>query len=225
MFGKTPWMGASPLRIRPSKCLLHLQGAKKGAQELKKSYNGWEYEIYKCIYIYTWWWVTYQESDQILSTNRFRHHDYDSHWNCQWLKDKFIFLPTSHHTPKAKTNHVHGFSVFKFFKNTLRFRKPDLLQFRSHTPAFTFTFGGSFWWSPGANRPSHPNGKFATQIKGWQENMLIQEQWSLLFCWSPASLFCRVHALKYLMPCTMTMHQILCKSSQYLQTNSIKIKS
>ena len=219
MFGKTLewWLTSSNSALQVSTSPAGCKKRCPGIEEILQRVRIW---IYTYMYI-----MTYQESDQILSTNRFRHHDYDSHWNCQWLKDKFIFLPTSHHTPKAKTNHVHGFSVFKFFKNTLRFRKPDLLQFRSHTPAFTFTFGGSFWWSPGANRPSHPNGKFATQIKGWQENMLIQEQWSLLFCWSPASLFCRVHALKYLMPCTMTMHQILCKSSQYLQTNSIKIKS
>ena len=45
----------------------------RGAQELNTSYNRWENE-HMYVYIYI---MTYQESDQILSTNRFRHHDYD----------------------------------------------------------------------------------------------------------------------------------------------------
>ncbi len=156
----------SPLRIRPSKCLLRLQGATvpevlAKVEELNKPCTSWEYE-----YLYNDL-PGVQSSDMlILSTNRFRNHDYDhdteiaNGWRTSSYpyqhhmtlrKEKFMFFHEFSISSPSRTLITHHFQISKTRPSAVLFPHPTTVHLLLYHPAFTFAFGGSFWWSPGAN--------------------------------------------------------------------------
>ena len=75
MFGKTPRAIAHLFEFGPPSVYFTCRVQKKVPRNWTNPTTGENMNINMCItYIYI---MTYQESDQILSTNRFRHHDYD----------------------------------------------------------------------------------------------------------------------------------------------------
>lgn len=136
MFGKTLewWLTSSNSALQVSTSPAGCKKRCPGIEEILQRVRIW-------IYIYI---VTYQESDQILSTNRFRHHDYDHDTEIAngWRINLYSY---QQHITLQKQKSIWGSS-----KTLSVFENQTFCSSLSHTPAFTFTFGGSFWWSPGA---------------------------------------------------------------------------